>query len=40
MDSQFIIEDIRHKEDFRDKSFSGFKKTEIIKTINGASDRS
>ena len=34
MDSQFIIEDIRHKEDFRDKSFSGFKKTEIIKTLS------
>ncbi len=33
MDPQFIIEDTRHLEDFKDKSFSGFKKTDVLKTL-------
>ena len=33
MDEQFIIQDTRHLEDFKDKSFSGFKKTDVIKTL-------
>jgi len=33
MDPQFLIEDTRHLEDFKDKSFSGFKKTEVFKTL-------
>ena len=34
MDEQFIIQDTRHIEDFRDKSFSGFKKTDVIKALH------
>ena len=33
MDDQFLIQDIRHIEEFKDKSFSGFKKTEVFKTL-------
>ena len=33
MDEQFIIQDTRYLENFKDKSFSGFKKTEVIKTL-------
>ena len=33
MDPQFIIEDTRHLEDFKDKSFAGFKKTDVLKTL-------
>jgi hypothetical protein len=33
MDEQFLIEDTRHLDDFKDKSFSGFKKTDVIKTL-------
>jgi len=33
MDEQFIIKDTRHLEDFKDKSFSGFKKTDVLKTL-------
>jgi hypothetical protein len=33
MDPQFLIEDTRHLEDFKDKSYSGFKKTDVIKTL-------
>ena len=33
MDEQFLIQDTRHLEDFKDKTFSGFKKTDVIKTL-------
>ena len=33
MDEQFLIQDTRHLEDFKDKSFSGFKKTDVLKTL-------
>jgi len=33
MDEQFMIQDTRHLEDFKDKSFSGFKKSEVLKTL-------
>ncbi len=33
MDEQFIIKDTRHLEDFKDKTFSGFKKSDVIKTL-------
>lgn len=33
MDSQFLIEDVRHIEEFKQKSFSGFKKTDVIKIL-------
>ena len=33
MNEAFLIEDNRHLEDFRDKSFSGFKKTDVFKTL-------
>jgi len=33
MDEQFLIQDTRHLEEFKDKSFSGFKKSEVIKTL-------
>ena len=33
MDENFIIQDTRHLEDFKDKTFSGFKKTDVIKTL-------
>ena len=33
MDEQFIIQDTRYLEDFKDKSFSGFKKSDVIKTL-------
>ena len=33
MDEQFLIQDTRHLESFKDKSFSGFKKTEVLKTL-------
>ena len=33
MDEVFLIEDNRHLEDFRDKSFAGFKKTDVFKTL-------
>ena len=31
MNEQYIIEDTRYLESFKDKSFSGFKKTDVIK---------
>ncbi len=33
MNQTFLIEDNRYLEDFKDKSFSGFKKTDVIKTL-------
>ena len=33
MDEQFIIQDTRHIDEFKDKSFSGFKKSDVIKTL-------
>ena len=33
MDSQFLIEDVGHIEEFKQKSFSGFKKTDVIKIL-------
>jgi hypothetical protein len=33
MDDQFLIKDTRHLEDFKDKSFCGFKKTDVFKTL-------
>ena len=33
MNEQYIIEDTRFLESFKDKSFSGFKKTDVIKTF-------
>ena len=33
MDDIFLIQDNRHLDDFKDKSFSGFKKTEVYKTL-------
>ena len=32
MNEQYIIEDTRYLESFKDKSFGGFKKTDVIKT--------
>jgi len=33
MNEQYLIQDIRHLDEFKDKSFSGFKKTDVIKTL-------
>jgi hypothetical protein len=33
MNEQYIIEDTRYLESFKDKSFGGFKKTDVIKTL-------
>ena len=33
MNKQYIIEDTRFLESFKDKSFSGFKKTDVIKAL-------
>ena len=33
MDEQFMIRDNRHLEEFKDKTFSGFKKNDVIKTL-------
>ena len=33
MNQNFLIEDTRYLHDFKDKSFSGFKKTDVIKTL-------
>ena len=33
MNDIFLIEDTRFLEHFKDKSFSGFKKTSVIKTL-------
>jgi hypothetical protein len=33
MDEQFIIQDLRTHDIFKDKSFSGFKKSDVIKTL-------
>ena len=33
MDEQFLIQDTRHLDEFKDKSFSGFKKTDVLKTL-------
>ena len=33
MNQSFLIEDTRYLEDFKDKSFSSFKKTDVIKTL-------
>jgi hypothetical protein len=33
MDDRFIIKDTRSLEQFKDKSFSGFKKTDVLKTL-------
>jgi len=33
MNEQYLIQDTRYLEDFKDKSFSGFKKSDVIKTL-------
>ena len=33
MDENFLIQDTRHLEGFKDKSFSGFKKTDVLSTL-------
>ena len=33
MNEEFIIQDTRHLTDFKEKSFSGFKKKDVIKTL-------
>lgn len=34
MNEQFLIEDTRFIEEFKDKSFNGFKKTDVVKALN------